>query len=66
MEGLETLCMAHIESAVQERFGSKSLRIFRVICLKKNVEQPTVRFFFYLTLSKSAFPIIILQQFSCY
>ncbi|WAR00666.1 RPC3-like protein [Mya arenaria] len=42
MKALETLCQAHIESVVQERFGSKSLRIFRVLLLKKHLEQKQI------------------------
>ncbi|KAK7116199.1 DNA-directed RNA polymerase III subunit RPC3-like [Littorina saxatilis] len=41
-QALQTLCTAHIESVVEERFGSKSLRIFRVILMKRQVEQTTI------------------------
>ncbi|PVD20106.1 hypothetical protein C0Q70_20600 [Pomacea canaliculata] len=41
-QALQALCKAHIESVVLERFGSKSLRIFRVILLKKQVEQSQI------------------------
>lgn len=41
-QAYEALCKAHIESVVQERFGSKSLRIFRVVLVKKQVEQPQI------------------------
>nr|KAG5703652.1 hypothetical protein BaRGS_002526 [Batillaria attramentaria] len=41
-QAYEALCKAHIESVVQERFGSKSLRIFRVLLVKKQVEQPQI------------------------
>ncbi|KAK6179368.1 hypothetical protein SNE40_011749 [Patella caerulea] len=39
---LKSLCQAHIESFVQERFGSKCLRIFRVLILKKHLEQKQI------------------------
>ncbi|XP_060596716.1 DNA-directed RNA polymerase III subunit RPC3-like [Ruditapes philippinarum] len=42
MKGLKTICKAHLESVVQERFGSKSLRIFRVLLLKQHLEQKQI------------------------
>ncbi|KAK3098436.1 hypothetical protein FSP39_019429 [Pinctada imbricata] len=39
------LTKAHIESVVQERFGSKSLRIFRLLLLKKHLEQKQIEDF---------------------
>ncbi|XP_041373879.1 DNA-directed RNA polymerase III subunit RPC3-like isoform X2 [Gigantopelta aegis] len=39
---LTALCTAHVESVVQERFGSKCLRIFRVLLLKKQIEQKQI------------------------
>ncbi|XP_046574318.1 DNA-directed RNA polymerase III subunit RPC3-like [Haliotis rubra] len=41
-KSLTALCKAHIESLVQERFGSKCLRLFRVLLLKKHVEQKQI------------------------
>ncbi len=38
----ELLCTATIESVVRERFGSKALRIFRLLILKKALEQKQV------------------------
>ncbi|KAL4227603.1 DNA-directed RNA polymerase III subunit RPC3 [Mactra antiquata] len=42
MKGLTSLCKAHLESVVQERFGSKSLRIFKVLLLKEHLEQKQI------------------------
>ncbi|XP_053405654.1 DNA-directed RNA polymerase III subunit RPC3-like [Mercenaria mercenaria] len=42
MKGLTALCKSHLESVVQERFGSKSLRIFRVLLLKQHLEQKQI------------------------
>ncbi|XP_056021120.1 DNA-directed RNA polymerase III subunit RPC3-like [Ostrea edulis] len=42
---LTQLAKAHIESVVQERFGSKCLRIFRVLLLKKHLEQKQIEDF---------------------
>ncbi|XP_023933102.1 DNA-directed RNA polymerase III subunit RPC3-like [Lingula anatina] len=39
---ITVLCRAHIESAVQERFGSKCFRIFRLLLMKKNLEQKQI------------------------
>ncbi|XP_064620498.1 DNA-directed RNA polymerase III subunit RPC3-like [Lineus longissimus] len=39
------LCEAHIESVVLERFGSKCLRIFRLLLLKKHLEQKQIEEF---------------------
>ncbi|ESP00552.1 hypothetical protein LOTGIDRAFT_157828 [Lottia gigantea] len=36
------LCQSHVESVVQERFGSKCLRIFRVLLLKRHLEQKQI------------------------
>ncbi|XP_022334535.2 DNA-directed RNA polymerase III subunit RPC3-like [Crassostrea virginica] len=44
-EALTQLAKAHIESVVQERFGSKCLRIFRVLLLKKHLEQKQIEDF---------------------
>eukprot|EP00105_Crassostrea_gigas_P025260 XP_011445785.1 PREDICTED: DNA-directed RNA polymerase III subunit RPC3 [Crassostrea gigas] len=44
-EALAQLVKAHIESVVQERFGSKCLRIFRVLLLKKHLEQKQIEDF---------------------
>lgn len=41
-KALSALCKAHLESVVQERFGSKSLRIFKVLLLKKHLEQKQI------------------------
>ncbi|KAK3585327.1 hypothetical protein CHS0354_040276 [Potamilus streckersoni] len=41
-KGLISLCKAHVESVVQERFGSKSLRIFRVLLQRKHLEQKQI------------------------
>ncbi|XP_052283471.1 DNA-directed RNA polymerase III subunit RPC3-like isoform X2 [Dreissena polymorpha] len=42
MKAMTTICTAHVESVIQERFGSKSLRIFRVLILKKHLEQKQI------------------------
>ncbi|XP_077989640.1 DNA-directed RNA polymerase III subunit RPC3-like isoform X2 [Glandiceps talaboti] len=42
---IKVLCTAHIESVVQERFGSKCCRIFRLLLLKKHLEQKQVEEF---------------------
>ena len=36
------ICTANIESVVQERFGSKSFRIFKTLLKKKFLEQKQV------------------------
>ncbi|ESN94762.1 hypothetical protein HELRODRAFT_193781 [Helobdella robusta] len=36
------LGLAHVTSVIQERYGSKSLRIFRVVMLKKKIEQKQI------------------------
>ncbi|CAI9717057.1 DNA-directed RNA polymerase III subunit RPC3-like [Octopus vulgaris] len=41
-KSLTELCKSHIESVVQERFGSKSLRIFRILLLKQHLEQKQI------------------------
>lgn len=41
-KSLTALCKSHIESVVQERFGSKSLRIFRILLVKKHLEQKQI------------------------
>ncbi|GAB1604715.1 DNA-directed RNA polymerase III subunit RPC3-like [Argonauta hians] len=41
-KSLTELCKSHIESVVQERFGSKSLRIFRILMLKQHLEQKQI------------------------
>ncbi|XP_035664113.1 DNA-directed RNA polymerase III subunit RPC3-like isoform X1 [Branchiostoma floridae] len=41
-KALETLCKASIESVVQERFGSKCSRIFRLLLMKRHLEQKQV------------------------
>ena len=38
----ELLCQAAIECIVKERFGSKALRVFRLLLLKKMLEQKQV------------------------
>ena len=38
----QQLCQATIEGVVRERFGSKSLRIFRLLLMKKVLEQKQV------------------------
>lgn len=40
--GFAELCKAHIESVVQERYGSKSKRILRVLLAKKQVEMSQI------------------------
>ncbi|KAK2159751.1 hypothetical protein LSH36_147g08032 [Paralvinella palmiformis] len=40
-----TLCKAHIMSVVQERFGSKSSRIYRLLIVKKQLEQKQIEEF---------------------
>ncbi|KAI0217131.1 DNA-directed RNA polymerase III subunit RPC3 [Lamellibrachia satsuma] len=42
---LTTLCKAHIESVVRERFGSKYFRIFKLLMLKKQLEQKQIEEF---------------------
>ncbi|KAJ8311778.1 hypothetical protein KUTeg_010672, partial [Tegillarca granosa] len=39
---LTKLATSHIESVVQERFGSKSLRIFKLLLMKKHLEQKQI------------------------
>lgn len=41
-KSLTALCKSHIESVIQERFGSKSLRIFRILLLKRHLEQKQI------------------------
>ncbi|XP_060073587.1 DNA-directed RNA polymerase III subunit RPC3-like [Ylistrum balloti] len=41
-KGLQEIAKAHLESAVQERFGSKCLRIFRVLLLKQHSKQKQI------------------------
>ncbi|KAL5005361.1 hypothetical protein ScPMuIL_018817 [Solemya velum] len=41
-QSLAELCKAHMENVVQERFGSKSVRIFRVLLLKRHLEQKQI------------------------
>ncbi|KAL8591257.1 hypothetical protein ACOMHN_017581 [Nucella lapillus] len=41
-EALKFLCMALFKSVVEERFGSKSKRIFEVIVEKKHLEEDTI------------------------
>lgn len=36
------LCQSTIESIVRERFGNKCLRVFRLLLLKKTLEQKQV------------------------
>ena len=38
----ELLCQATLESIVRERFGSKHLRLFRLLLLKKHLEQKQI------------------------
>nr|XP_006823774.1 PREDICTED: DNA-directed RNA polymerase III subunit RPC3-like [Saccoglossus kowalevskii] len=44
-KAIKSLCIAHIESVVQERFGSKCYRIFRLLLLKQHLEQKQVEEF---------------------
>ncbi|XP_074651801.1 DNA-directed RNA polymerase III subunit RPC3-like [Tubulanus polymorphus] len=39
------ICEAHIEAVVLERFGSKCLRIFRLLLIKKHLEQKQIEEF---------------------
>ena len=39
---MELICRATLESIVRERFGSKPLRIFRLLSLKQHLEQKQV------------------------
>lgn len=39
---VDTLCQNSIESVVQERFGSRCFRIFRLLLLKKHMEQKQI------------------------
>ncbi|KAJ8304701.1 hypothetical protein KUTeg_018284, partial [Tegillarca granosa] len=41
-KALTKLATSHIESVVQERFGSKSLRIFKLLLMKKHLEQKQI------------------------
>ncbi|XP_033750684.1 DNA-directed RNA polymerase III subunit RPC3-like [Pecten maximus] len=41
-KGLQEIAKAHLESVVQERFGSKCLRIFRVLLLKQHSKQKQI------------------------
>lgn len=38
----ETLCQAAIECVVKERFGSKAFRVFRLLLLKRMLDQKQV------------------------
>ena len=38
----ERMCQAVLESVVRERFGSKPLRLFRLLLLKKHLEQKQI------------------------
>ncbi|KAK2173618.1 hypothetical protein NP493_863g01050 [Ridgeia piscesae] len=42
---LTTICKAHLESVVRERFGSKYFRIFKLLMLKKQLEQKQIEEF---------------------
>ncbi|XP_063431897.1 DNA-directed RNA polymerase III subunit RPC3-like [Mytilus trossulus] len=44
-KALTQIATSHLESVVLERFGSKCLRIFRVLLLKKHVEQKQIEDF---------------------
>ncbi|CAH1796174.1 unnamed protein product [Owenia fusiformis] len=44
-DALKNLAVAHIECVVRERFGSKSLRIFRLLLMKKQLEQKQIEEF---------------------
>ncbi|CAF0854545.1 unnamed protein product [Brachionus calyciflorus] len=44
-KALHNICVSHIESVVRERYGSKSLRIFRVIMDKYQLEQKQIEDF---------------------
>ncbi|XP_064609814.1 DNA-directed RNA polymerase III subunit RPC3-like [Liolophura sinensis] len=44
-KALTTLTKLHIESVIHERYGSKTLRIFRVLLLKKHLEQKQIEEF---------------------
>ncbi|XP_070542428.1 DNA-directed RNA polymerase III subunit RPC3-like [Ptychodera flava] len=44
-KAIKTQCTAHVESVIQERFGSKCYRIFRLLLLKKHLEQKQVEEF---------------------
>ncbi|OWF46957.1 DNA-directed RNA polymerase III subunit RPC3 [Mizuhopecten yessoensis] len=41
-KGLQEIAKAHLESVVQERFGSKCLRIFRVLLMKQHSKQKQI------------------------
>jgi hypothetical protein len=40
---LHTIKRLHIESIIMEKFGMRSMRIFRLISIKKNLEMQQVR-----------------------
>lgn len=42
---VHNLCVSHIESVIRERYGSKSLRIFKVIMDKSQLEQKQIEEF---------------------
>ena len=38
----EVLCQSQLELVVRERFNDKHLRLFRLLCLKKRLEQKQI------------------------